>query len=409
MNVFDAAINRFEIIFNSFDNIYISCSGGKDSSVLIQLANKVASRWGKKFDMMFFDQEAISKYTVKHIDELKKLSAIRDIYHICLPCEEDNACSHLAPSWVMWDRNVEKKWVRPMPTTPDIINIDNCPFPRFKPGISCDYDVYAMFSDWYQKKHGGKIANVVGIRANESLDRRVSINSRYVDTWNSYRWSIHQSETVSGNDQIYRFFPLMDWTTADIWKCVHQEGFSQNELYEFMYKSGMNLQDMRICQPFGVEQRKGLLMWQLTEPENWDKVVDRVSGADFGALYSRTKLLGHLKTNKPSHMTNEEFVCFLIESLSLTSKDIALWYMEKILVTLRYHKRQYGQDITDWTVNPGKEYISWQFIAQVIEKNDFWCKKLFFTESNKGYALLEKIKQEIDIDIGDIKTKNKLK
>ena len=57
-NVLDAAFERLEIIFNNFDNIYFSVSGGKDSSVMVQLANMVAKKMNKKFDVLYIDLEA---------------------------------------------------------------------------------------------------------------------------------------------------------------------------------------------------------------------------------------------------------------------------------------------------------------------------------------------------------------
>ena len=48
-NVLDAAFERLEFIFDNFDNIYFSVSGGKDSSVMVQLANMVAKKKNKKF------------------------------------------------------------------------------------------------------------------------------------------------------------------------------------------------------------------------------------------------------------------------------------------------------------------------------------------------------------------------
>ena len=57
-NVLDAAFERLEIIFEEFDNVYFSVSGGKDSSVMVQLANIVAEKMGKKFDVLFIDLEA---------------------------------------------------------------------------------------------------------------------------------------------------------------------------------------------------------------------------------------------------------------------------------------------------------------------------------------------------------------
>jgi len=149
---------------------------------------------------------------------------------------------------------------------------------------------------------------------------------------------------------------------------------------------------MRICQPFGIQQRIGLDLFAKTEPETWEKIINRVSGVNCGALYSRSKLFGHLKTNKPKNMTWEQYCCFLIESISLRNLDIALWYIDKIEVTLRYHKKKYNQDITDKTVSNSKEYISWQVIARALEKNDFWMKRLSFGESKKGYQLLDSLK-----------------
>ena len=45
-NVLDATFERLEFIFDHFDNIYFSVSGGKDSSVMVQLAN-IVKQYGK--------------------------------------------------------------------------------------------------------------------------------------------------------------------------------------------------------------------------------------------------------------------------------------------------------------------------------------------------------------------------
>ena len=37
VNVYDAIQNRFEFIFQEFENIYVSFSGGKDSALLLNL------------------------------------------------------------------------------------------------------------------------------------------------------------------------------------------------------------------------------------------------------------------------------------------------------------------------------------------------------------------------------------
>jgi len=391
MNVFEATFKRLELLFTDFEHIYFSVSGGKDSSTMVQLANIVSKQMDKKFDVLFIDQEAIFKYTVFHIEELKQLSQINKFYHICLPLEEDNACSIFEPQWIMWDKDKKDILVRDLPN--DTVNEDNHPFSWFKKGMS-DLEFYPLFSDWYQRLHNQKIANVIGIRASESLNRRIMINNRYNETYKSLRWSLHQSKELTNNDEVYRFYPMCDWSVKDIWKCIFQLDLKFNQIYEMMYKCGMSIHEMRICQPFGAEQRLNLRLFAKIEPETWEKVINRVSGANFGSLYSRTKLLGYLKTNKPKNMTWEEYCCFLIESIWLQCPEIAKWYVDKIEITLKYHKDKYNQEITDKTQEKSKEYISWQYIARALEKNDFWMKKLYFGESKKGYRLLKELEEK---------------
>ena len=102
-NVLEAALERLHIMFENFDNIYFSVSGGKDSSVMVQLANKVAKEMDKKFDVLFIDLEAQYTHTIRHIQELKQLSQIRDFYHITLPMALRNAVSVLQPKWICWE------------------------------------------------------------------------------------------------------------------------------------------------------------------------------------------------------------------------------------------------------------------------------------------------------------------
>ena len=78
-NVLEAAIERIEYIFAHFDHVYFSVSGGKDSSMMVQLADMIASRTNRKFDVFFLDQEAIYKTTADHIEELKQLKSIKKL------------------------------------------------------------------------------------------------------------------------------------------------------------------------------------------------------------------------------------------------------------------------------------------------------------------------------------------
>ena len=186
-NVLDAAVERLEIVFQQFDNVYFSVSGGKDSSVMVQLANQVAARLNKKFDVLFVDLEAQYRYTVEHIEELKQLPQIRDFYHIALPIALRNAVSVLQPKWICWEEESKHLWVRDMPK--DCINIKNCPFPWFKKGEEFE-EFILQFATWYQEKYGGKVACGVGIRTDESLNRfrTIALQDKKL-TFENYHWT----------------------------------------------------------------------------------------------------------------------------------------------------------------------------------------------------------------------------
>ena len=200
-NVLDAAIERLEIIFQNFDNIYFSVSGGKDSSVMVQLANIVAKRLNKQFDVLFIDLEAQYQYTIKHVYELKELSQIRDFYHIALPIALRNAVSILQPKWICWEEKSKDLWIRDLPE--DSININNCPF-----------------DNWYQKKHDGPVAAGIGIRTDESLNRfrTITFKDRKV-TFKDYNWTT-KLRINDGHIDAYNFYPIYDWRAEDIWGAV---------------------------------------------------------------------------------------------------------------------------------------------------------------------------------------------
>ena len=130
-NVYDAAIERLYYIFNEFELIYFSVSGGKDSSVMVQLGNIIAKDLNRKFDIFYVDYEAQYKQTINHIYELKQLSQIHNFYHLTMPFNSWNSNSIFQPHWTPWEEKEKEKWVRNMPS--DSINIYNHQFALLKP------------------------------------------------------------------------------------------------------------------------------------------------------------------------------------------------------------------------------------------------------------------------------------
>ncbi len=398
-NVLDATLERLEYIFNHFENIYFSVSGGKDSSVMVQLANMVAEKLNKKFDVMYIDFEAQYRATIDHIYELKKLSQIREFYHFALPLALRNAVSILQPKWICWEEKSKDLWVRDLPK--DSINMSNCPFDWFREGEEFE-EFILQFANWYQQKHGGTIACGVGIRADESFNRfrTISFQNNKI-TFDNKSWTTKIKYKDAYID-VFNFYPLYDWRAEDIWGCVNKFDLMYNKVYDMMYKNGLSIYEQRLCQPYGDDQRNGLDQFRAIEYETWGKVLNRVNGVNFGNIYCRTSALGNIKSCKPDFMSWQEYSVFLLESIGLYNKDLMLHYYKKITKFMVWYKTKCNIDVcdipdeNDKKLESQRKVISWRRIARAIEKNDFYMKRLCFAPTKTDDDELKRLIHQWD-------------
>lgn len=411
-NVLDATMERLEIMFQNFENIYFSVSGGKDSSVMVQLANKIAQKLNKKFDVLFIDLEAQYRYTIEHIEELKQLSQIRDFYHITLPIALRNAVSVLQPKWICWEEESKHLWVRSMPE--NTINVDNCPFTWFKKGEEFE-EFIIQFAGWYQEKYKGKVACGIGIRTDESLNRfrTIAFQEKKI-RFNNYNWTTKLKVNEKHID-VYNFYPLYDWATEDIWGAVSQLDLKFNYIYELMYKNGLSIYEQRLCQPYGDDQRNGLNQFKALEYDTWSKVLNRVNGVNFGNIYCKTTALGNIKSCKPNFMSWQEYTVFLLESIGIYNRDLMLHYYRKIKKFMIWYKNKYGvkeeeiPDTAELKLENQKKAISWRRMARAIEKNDFYLRRLSFGQTkNDDRELMELIHKWDNLLNNKTKTDDKL-
>ena len=111
---------------------------------------------------------------------------------------------------------------------------------------------------------------LTGVRADESLNRFMGLVSqrklRYAD---DKPWT-----TASPEGFYYTMYPLYDWKARDIWIYNARTCAIYNPLYDLMYRAGVPLRNMRVCEPFGPEQRKGLWLYHVLEPETFSNDLE---------------------------------------------------------------------------------------------------------------------------------------
>ena len=388
-NVFDASLERIEFAFDNFDNLCVSYSGGKDSTVMIQLVNMIAKKRNRKFDVLFIDMEAQYLMTIEHIKTLKnKLECIRDFYWVCLPLSLRNAVSVFEPRWICWEKAKKDKWVREMPEF--AINEDNNIFPFFRYAMEFE-EFVPEFEKWYQEKKGGMCGSFVGIRCDESLNRFRTIVSQKKDRLKDKPWTTRNKPLKNS----YSIYPIYDYRTEDVWIATFNNNFEYNYVYELMYKNGLGIHQQRLCQPFGDDQKNGLDQYRAIEAENWDKLLKRVAGVNFGNIYCRTSALGNIKSEKPEHLTWQEWALYLLESIGIYNKKLEKHYAIKIKKFFTYWEEKCGctldmiEDEADKKMESLKIVPSWRRVARALERNDFFLTRLSFGETKSDLQYLK--------------------
>jgi len=137
MNVYEATQERLKFIFDEFDNIYVSFSGGKDSGVLLNLCLDYIRKHDLKTRIGLFHIDYEAQYQMPTDYVARTIADLRDhvdIYHICLPLKAHCATSMYQSYWIPWEKEKQELWVRTLPE--ECIHEDNHEFDFFHSGLS---------------------------------------------------------------------------------------------------------------------------------------------------------------------------------------------------------------------------------------------------------------------------------
>lgn len=386
-NVFEAAQDRINYTFDNYERIYVSFSAGKDSTVMLHMVMDEAIKRGRKVGVLIVDLEGQYKLTIDHMNAcVNRYKDHVELFWVCLPIHLRNAVSVYEPFWICWDEQRKKDWIRSMPK--QAIS-DQTYFPFFRKGMEFE-EFVPEFGEWYSK--GEKTACMVGIRADESLNRFRTIASATKIRDNGKQF------TTLVTPNVFNIYPIYDWKTEDIW--TYHAKFpdkEHNKLYDIMHQAGLSIHLQRICQPYGDDQRRGLWLFHLIEPETWAKVVARVNGANSGALYVQDtgNINGYGRITKPNQHTWKSFSELILSTLP---DKTAEHYRNKIYTFIKWwSERGYEEGLPDEA--PGileaeRLVPSWRRICKSLLRNDYWCKGLGFTqhktEAYEKYLQLKK-------------------
>ncbi len=414
VNVYDTTQKRLKYIFDEFENIEIAFSGGKDSGVLLNLVldYKRTHDLPNTLGVFHLDYEAQYSATTEYVDSVyDDLEGEIENLRCCVPVRCSTSTSMFHSHWRPWDELKKDIWVRDLPDK----CLEKADFDFIHDDMT-DYEFQEKISLWWSKKTGKKTAVLVGIRSDESLDRfRAIVSDRNINKYKNVSWS----KVV--NEKVCNFYPIYDWTTEDIWTANAKFVWSYNKLYDLFYYAGVSIHDMRVASPFHDAAKSSLSLYRVLDPNVWGKMVSRVNGINFTALYGGTKAMGWRNIDKPLHFTWKQYAMFLLETLP---EEMANNYREKLETSIKFWKNRGGvlsseaiQDLSDAGIrfNVGKvtnyktdkkpvqmEYIdeidskdftlipTWKRLCITILKNDHVGKYMGFSQTKKESAKRKK-------------------
>jgi predicted phosphoadenosine phosphosulfate sulfurtransferase len=313
-NVLEAAKNRMQFIFDNFENVICSISGGKDSTVMCHIALLEAIKRDRKLGIFFFDEEVVYDSTIEQIEYLMNLYP-ENTNRLWLQIEFNltNAVSYTDPFLKAWAAGEHDIWMRKKKS----YAIKFAPWDRSKEKIKNKhigldfYDVIYNFETIYKNT-----AFLVGLRADESLNRwRTMVKNPVIINDSKFFWA-----TSKGKKNNISAYPIFDWKFSDIWKYIYDNNLKYSKIYDYMYKKGFNIPDIRISSLIHERSFKSLCDLPEFEPKTYAKLCNRIKGIQFAQETGRNKKMFRIQKLPKNYKTWKQYRDFLLLTFQDQSK-----------------------------------------------------------------------------------------
>lgn len=298
-NVLEATYKRISYLFDHYDNISLSFSGGKDSTALFHLINEEAKKRDRKFILYFQDQEAEYQGTIDFVEwAMTQPNVIPKWYQV--PIFMTNAASQ--QQLFLWAWGEGENWVREKNKIA-IQSIDK-KYPK-------RFHKFNLWVGQELRKEYKNLVQIIGLRAEESPDRHFVMFGENSELF----W-------LRRKNKPHRAYPLIDWRYTDVWKYIVDNGFKYNRIYDKMYMLGGNLKFFRVSNLVHEKAFRCLTDLQELEPETYEKLEQRLHGVHTAAIYGKENLVYSIKTLPESFKSWKEYKEFLLESIHPDLKKI---------------------------------------------------------------------------------------
>ena len=272
-NVLDAARERIAFVFDQFEQIICSISGGKDSTTLAHLALLEARRRGRQIGLFLLDEEVLYQSSIDQVEYLMELfPACTNKIWLQIPFNLTNATSFQEGQLQCWEPGKHKDWM------------------RAKKAFAVQHRMWALEAQTVRDKNKGfgfydvienfercytNTAFLVGERGTEAPNRWRSVSKNPVTVGSKpIFWA-----TTRGKNVVFK--PIYDWNFHDVWKYIYDEKLRYSKIYDFQLKKGYPINEMRISSLIHERSFKSLCDLPEFEPKTYEKLTRRIKGITF--------------------------------------------------------------------------------------------------------------------------------
>lgn len=355
-NVYEQALKRIERLFDEFENIIVSFSGGKDSTVILELTLEVARKRNRlPVKVMFIDQEAEWAHTIDYVKDVMYRPEVEP-YWLQVPIKLFNAASHEVDFLHCWDEKEKAKWMREK--DPIAIKENTFGTDRF----------HKMFAAARKKIFNGEIyANLGVVRAEESFMRFGGVTGSLC--YKDITWGKKEAKG-------YSFYPIYDWSFDDVWTYIGRTGVKYNKIYDLMFNYGIPKLNMRVSNLHHETAYRTLFFLQEVERDTYNRLCERLPGiSTFSQLQESSVFIEKLPEMFSSWREYRDYLLKHIVRDDLKpefkkrwqGQDGELWYKEHCVEIM----------VNDWEGTKNRNFISKMNVKEKKD-NDVYKNKYAF-------------------------------